>query len=64
MGASERKTAQEVVRVRHHKGFGHGLRPGCDSDMNCLSCKREQKEGRRPVITAGPVPPENLQRVS
>lgn len=39
------------MRVRNHKGFGHGLRPGTDQDMNCLSCQREQAEGTEPVIT-------------
>ena len=29
------------MEMRYHKGFGHGLRPGETSDMNCPSCKRE-----------------------
>lgn len=39
------------MRVREHRGYGHGLRPGEDWDMNCLSCKREKAEGMVPVIT-------------
>ena len=29
------------MEIREHKGFGHGLRPGEASDMNCLSCRKE-----------------------
>jgi hypothetical protein len=39
------------MRVRHHKGFGHGLRPGTGHDMNCASCQREHAAGTTPVIT-------------
>lgn len=28
-------------RVREHRGYGHGLRPGEDRDLNCPSCKAE-----------------------
>lgn len=38
------------MRIRQHKGFGHGLRPGTDQDINCSSCKRERAEGVEPVI--------------
>lgn len=34
-------TDEGVMRVRHHQGFGHGLEPGTDRDINCPSCKRE-----------------------
>jgi len=40
-----------VFRVREHHGYGHGLAPGTDHDMNCLSCKRERAAGQVPVIT-------------
>jgi hypothetical protein len=39
------------VRVRNHKGFGHGLAPGLDHDMNCPSCIREHKNKVIPDIT-------------
>lgn len=39
------------MRVRHHPGFGHGLRPGTSHDVNCLSCQREHAAGRAPVVT-------------
>ena len=46
------------MRIREHHGFGHGLRPGDDWDMNCPSCKAEREAGKTPVITedgwAGP----------
>jgi hypothetical protein len=32
------------MRVRHHHGFGHGLRPGHYSDLGCESCKAEDAE--------------------
>lgn len=41
------------MRVREHHGFGHGLRPGDDQDINCLSCKREREAGAEPVIHRG-----------
>jgi hypothetical protein len=34
-------TESLFMRVREHRGFGHGLRPGTDRDINCPSCKRE-----------------------
>jgi hypothetical protein len=34
----------QPVRVREHKGFGHGLRSGDTYDMNCPSCQRERAE--------------------
>lgn len=36
-----------VMRVREHRGFGHGLRPGEDRDLNCPSCKREDNWATR-----------------
>lgn len=39
------------MRVIHHRGFGHGLRPGTNHDINCCSCQREVAEGIEPVIT-------------
>jgi hypothetical protein len=39
------------MRIREHKGFGHGLRPGTTEDINCPICKREKAEGTEPVIT-------------
>ena len=38
------------MRVREHRGFGHGLRPGTDRDINCGSCQAEQAAGQAPVI--------------
>jgi hypothetical protein len=29
------------MNVRHHQGYGHGLRPGTSKDINCPSCIRE-----------------------
>jgi hypothetical protein len=36
-------TAAEVRApiIRWHRTYGHGLRPGTTSDINCPSCKRE-----------------------
>lgn len=34
-------TEHEVMRVRHHHGFSHGLAPGTDRDINCTQCMRE-----------------------
>lgn len=46
------------MRIREHRGFGHGLRPGTDEDINCPSCKAEKEAGKAPLITgddwAGP----------
>jgi hypothetical protein len=39
------------MRVRQHKGFGHGLRPNTDQDINCTSCIREHANGVEPTIT-------------
>jgi hypothetical protein len=39
------------MRVRNHRGFGHGLNPGTDHDMNCPSCQREREQGVAPDIT-------------
>lgn len=39
------------MRIIHHKGFGHGLRPGHNHDINCGSCIREVAEGVEPEIT-------------
>jgi hypothetical protein len=39
------------MRIRHHHGFGHGLRPGEDRDLNCTSCKSEREAGTEPIIT-------------
>lgn len=33
-----------VMNIRVHRGFGHGLKPGRLSDMNCGSCIREDAE--------------------
>lgn len=41
------------MRIREHKGFGHGLREGQDSDLNCRSCKTENALGFYPVIRNG-----------
>jgi hypothetical protein len=38
------------MRTRYHRGFGHGLLPGTDHDMNCIACKRERAEGIKPLI--------------
>jgi hypothetical protein len=40
----------DLTRVRQHKGYGHGLRPGTDHDMNCPSCQRDRAAGITPVI--------------
>lgn len=29
------------MEIREHGNWGHGLRPGTTSDINCGSCKRE-----------------------
>ena len=29
------------METRNHRGWGHGLRPGTTSDLNCVACKRE-----------------------
>lgn len=38
------------MRTRMHRGFGHGLHPGSDQDLNCTSCKQEREAGQWPVI--------------
>lgn len=38
------------MRIREHKGWGHGLRPGEDRDINCCACKREHEQGQEPSI--------------
>jgi hypothetical protein len=38
-------------RVREHHGYGHGLQPGTDHDLNCGSCQRDRTAGVAPVIT-------------
>lgn len=49
------------IMVRHHKGFGHGLNPGTNEDINCESCKREKTAGQEPSITDGSaLPPAPL----
>jgi hypothetical protein len=40
-----------MMRVRNHKGFGHGLKPGTDEDINCSSCIKEKAAGITPDIT-------------
>jgi len=35
-------TGDDVLRIREHRGFGHGLRVGLDHAINCESCKRER----------------------
>lgn len=40
------------MQIRNHGNWGHGLRPGATSDMNCIACKREDeamKIGEHPV---------------
>jgi hypothetical protein len=37
------------MKVREHQGWGHGLNPGTDHDINCISCRKET--GQEPVIT-------------
>lgn len=32
-----------LMRVREHHGYGHGLRPGEDRDINCPNCRREDE---------------------
>jgi hypothetical protein len=39
------------VRVTEHQGFGHGLAPGTDQDINCGSCTSEKEQGVEPCIT-------------
>ena len=41
------------MRIREHRGYGHGLRPGTDWDMNCPNCQRDKRLGIAPVITDG-----------
>lgn len=38
-------------RVREHKDWGLGLRPGITGDTNCAACRREDGAGQRPLIT-------------
>lgn len=51
------------MRVREHSGWGHGLPPGTNHDINCKACRREKAEGKEPVITGtdtrppAPTPP-------
>lgn len=54
---SQRKTKghEYVFRSRRHRGFSHGLRPGTDHDINCISCQREHERGQRPLITETPL---------
>jgi len=40
------------MRIRQHHGYGHGLNPGDNSDLNCPSCQDDIAEGIPPVITA------------
>jgi hypothetical protein len=28
-------------RTRHHRGWGHGLAPGAEADINCGACQAE-----------------------
>jgi hypothetical protein len=37
-------------RIRQHQGFSHALVNGTNLDPSCLSCRREQNAGTRPVI--------------
>ena len=39
------------MRIREHDDYGHGLEPGTDRDLNCLSCRAEQDKGTRLRIT-------------
>jgi hypothetical protein len=49
------------MRVREHQGFGHGLAPGTDHDMNCTSCQSERAAGTPPVITGQDGPGKRRQ---
>jgi len=42
----------ELMRVRDHRGFSHGLKPGDDKDICCVSCIREGKSRDRPANPA------------
>lgn len=37
------RTDDGGFRVREHRGFGHGLRPGENRDLGCPSCTREDR---------------------
>lgn len=34
-------TSANGFRTREHGNWGHGLQPGTDADLNCVSCQRE-----------------------
>ena len=34
------------MEIRNHGNWGHGLKPGTTSDINCPSCKREDEPKR------------------
>lgn len=38
------------MRIRQHNGFGHGLEPGRNQDINCPSCKQEREANIEPTI--------------
>ena len=40
-----------TMRIREHGDYGHGLEPGTDHDLNCLSCRSEKDAGTPPRIT-------------
>jgi hypothetical protein len=42
--SNQARSRPAAARIREHRGFGHGLRPGEDHDMNCPSCLRERAE--------------------
>jgi hypothetical protein len=41
-------------RIRYHKTYGHGLRPGTDRDINCGSCIQEDATRTAHVGIADP----------
>jgi hypothetical protein len=32
-----------LMAMKHHGNYSHGLRPGEEFDLNCLSCRREMQ---------------------
>lgn len=51
------------MRVRDHRGFSHGLRPGTDRDINCGSCIQEDATRKAIVGCVNGVPePETVEK--
>lgn len=46
LAAQRRIRGEGAFRVREHRGFGHGLSPGEDRDLNCPVCTREDQATR------------------